>query len=399
MPPSIPWKETSQYKRLTFTVNLGDIDNFEDYDLKQLCKTVKSSYLIAGRETGEGGRKHFQGYMEFNKKRYGKAILKAFRKTFPLPLSVHFEVPYSTAEKNIEYCSKEDKTPFTRGEPTETKENGRRKGLVAAFEMVKKGKPMLEIAEAHPTAWCQYRRSLDNYQAMLAPVRNEPTRSIYLWGPTGTGKTMHAHELDPVTVTWTGQFLNGFRGPEEVLLFDDFDYKKMDWQTFLTITDRYPLTINIKGGFANFAPKTIIFTSNSDPLTWYPDVPAATREAIHRRMNDYGEIRYLGTLVPKEQNILTKYLTKTALPAAAASAAAARVPEPRSHPSPIIIDLTADTDSDDGKSVLSLKRKYTLGKYEKLIIPESDTEETEDFVSPVVNRAELFEPDALNYKE
>lgn len=392
MPATIPWKETSQYKRLTFTVNLGDVDNFEDYNLKVLSTALKTSFFIAGRETGKEGRKHFQGYLEFAKKRYGKAIDKAFRETFPLPLSVHYEVPYSTAEKNIAYCSKEDPEPFTKGEPSHEKTKTRN-DIILAMELVKDGAAMLDVAQQYPTAWAQYRRALADYQGMLAPTRSAPTQSIYLWGPTGTGKTMHAHELEPTTVTWTGQFLNGFRGPEEVLLFDDFDYKKMDWQTFLTITDRYPLTINIKGGFANFAPKTIIFTSNSDPLTWYPDVAAATREAIHRRMQEYGEIRFLGTLVPKEQNILTKFLIKKQEGTGAAAAEHA----PVTRPTPMIIDLTEDTDSDDGKSVLSLKRKYTQGKY-KAIVEQGETDEEGEFCSPVIDRRDLFKHDTLGDK-
>lgn len=401
MPAAIPWKETSQYKRLTFTVNLGDVDNFEDYDLKALTIEVKSSFCIAGRETGAEGRKHFQGYMEFTKKRYGKAIMKAFRKTFPLPLSVHFEVPYSTPEKNIEYCSKEDKVPFVRGEVTldaDKPKGGQRNDCKDAMDMVETGATMLDVAKAYPTTFCQYGRGLDRFKALLAPKRSAPSQSIYLWGPTGTGKTMHAQELDPTTVYWTGNFLNGYHGSEEVILFDDFDYKKMDWQTFLTITDRYAMTINVKGGFANFAPKTIIFTSNSDPKEWYPDVPAHTREAIHRRMNEYGEIRFLGTLVPKEQNILTKFLIKKpremTIPGAAAEAA------PVARPTPMIIDLTEDTDSDDGLSVIALKRRYAVGKY-KYIPDESQTDEEDEeeaFCSPIVNRTDLFQHDTLGDK-
>lgn len=387
MPAAIPWKETSQYKRLTFTVNLGDIDNFEDYDLKSLTIELKSSFFIAGRETGAEGRKHFQGYMEFAKKRYGKAIEKAFRKTFPLPLSVHFEVPYSTAEKNIAYCSKEDHEPYSKGEPA--KENKVSNSLVAAMELVKDGADMLTVAEQYPTAWAQYRRSLDTYQGMLAPKRCAPTQAIFLWGPTGTGKTMHAYELAPTAVKWTGQFLNGFRGPEETLLFDDFDYKQMDWQTFLTILDRYPLVINIKGNYANFAPKTLIFTSNSNPKDWYPDVPAATREAIHRRMDEFGEIRFLGTLVPKEQNILTKFLIKkprvgeTQVPEVPPSV---RRELPREDPEDIII---VESDSEDD---IPLKRSKTHN-FEFL---SKRIEEAFCSPSPIVSRKGLFQPDALD---
>jgi len=388
MPSVAPWKDSNQYKRMCFTVNLGEGGKFEDYDLSALAIRLKASFCIAGRETGAEGRKHFQGYMEFEKKKYGKSINEEFRKTFPLPLSCHYEATMGNADQNIKYCSKEDKDPFRMGKPAKTKEDGQRTGLVAAMELVKGGAPMLDVAQLQPTAWAQYRRSLDSYQAMLAPKRSAPTQSVYLWGPTGTGKTMHAHELEPATVFWTGSFLNGFTGAEEVILFDDFDHTKMHWQTFLTMTDRYPMTINVKGGFANFAPKTIIFTSNSDPKTWYPDVPAATREAIHRRMDEYGEIRFLGTLVPKEQNILTKFLIKkvkepegagvdTTVPAAVS----APPPAPPSAPVPMIIDLTEDSDDDDALSLIALKRKYAVPY--KGIVDDGESDEDEGEERPV----------------
>jgi len=383
MPAIAPWKSTNQYVRVSFTVNLGDVDSWDDYDLETLVENVKASFLIMGRETGDGGRKHFQGYMEFAKKRYGKAIDKAFRITFPLPLSVHFEPTLGTAEGNIKYCSKEDKDPFTMGEPLAAAEvkAAKKSSIAQAMEDIANGRSMLEVAQKLPGAWAQYRRSLDAYKEMMTRTRSEPTQCIYLWGPTGTGKSMHAQELEPTSVYWTGHFLNGCRGGEEVLLFDDFDYKKMDWQMFLTMTDRYPMTVNIKGGFVNFAPKTIIFTSNSNPKDWYPDVPTATREAIHRRMDEYGEIRHLGTLVPKEQNILTKYLIKKdkepGVDAAAGAAASAPLPPPA--PAPMIIDLTADseedqeTDDDDALSVIALRRRYANAY--KGIVEDIETED------------------------
>lgn len=388
MPKSAPWKETGQYKRLTVTINLGEVDNHEDYNLKELYINVKASYLILGRETGKEGRRHFQGYMEFDKKRYGKAIDKAFRKTFPLPLSVHYEVPYSTPEKNIAYCSKEDSEPFTKGKPKLDKDKskggldnggGHRNDHKQALDMIEAGAPILEVARALPSTFLQYGRGLASFKAMITPKRSAPSQLIFLWGPTGTGKTMHAHELDPTTVSWTGSFLNGFYGHEDVILFDDFNYKTMDWQLFLTICDRYPLVINVKGGFANFAPKTIVFTSNSNPKDWYPEVPSETRDAIHRRMDEFGESRYLGMLVPKEQNILTKFLIKKP-----------RVEEP-------VCAAPSSPDTRMREEYLE-DAMYAAGGPPTEIIDigsESEDEKEEERDSPFPSRKGLFQHDAL----
>jgi len=307
MPAVAPWRERNQYKRFCFTVNLPKDKDWSDYNFDQIYRELGGTFLIAGRETGEQEQhKHFQGYLEISKKRQGLAIDKAFRKQFPLPISCHYESCKGSAEQNIAYCSKDDKDPISKGSPAASQ--GQRSDLQKAMDAVAEGANMVTVAEWYPNTWAQYRKSLAEYAGMKAVKRHWPTQSVYLWGPTGTGKTMHAHELNPTTVYWTGHFLNGFSGAEDTLLFDDFDYRKMDWQTFLTITDRYPMNINIKGGWANFAPKVIVFTSNSDPKSWYPDAPEATRAAIHRRMDEYGEIKHMEALVPKEQNILTKYL-------------------------------------------------------------------------------------------
>lgn len=363
MPKPVPWKMTSQYRRIVFTVNLADDQTWENFNLNKIInKLPATSFMIAGKETGEGGRKHFQGYAEFKKKVQGKTIDTAFRTVFPLPISCHYEAVMGTAAQNIEYCSKEDKNPFKYGEVKQTHQ-GERSDLDVAMNAVADGIPMVQIAETMPSAWAQYRRALNEYAVMKAKKRNWVTRSIYLWGPTGTGKTMHAQELEPTTVYWTGSFLNGYSGTEKVLLFDDFDYKKMDWQTFLTITDRYPMTINIKGGWANFAPEIIIFTSNSNPKDWYSDVPLHTLEAIHRRMDEYGEIRNLGAFVPKEQNILTKYLIKEAPkalpPPAPAGAASGGVPAltPPGTPEQDIVVIESD-EEEEPPSIMRAKTIY-----------------------------------------
>jgi len=310
MPAASAFKGSNQYTRLCFTINLPDGKDFNDYNLEKLRVALNPSFLIMGRETGgEAGRKHFQGYVEFPKRRTGSILDKTFRMTFPLPISCHYESAIGSAKQNINYCSKQDPRVFIFGEPREGQ--GARTDITEIFEKIKNGKTSLEIADEHPNQWTVFNKSFDKYRALVEPKRNKPSQLIFLWGPTGTGKTMHAQELEPTPVTWVSkQYLNGFHGGEKVVLFDDFDYNCMDWQTFLTITDRYGLTINVKGDSRNFAPETIIFTSNSDPKSWWPKAPEETRKAIHRRMDEFGEIRFLGTLVPKEENILTKFLRR-----------------------------------------------------------------------------------------
>jgi len=383
MPPAGAFKPTGQYGRLVFTVNLPKEEevDWSDYDIKALRVELNPTYFVCGRETGKEGRKHFQGYMEFEKKKTGSVIDKVFRKRFPLPISCHYEAAMGSAAQNLEYCSKEDKEAYVYGEPRAGQ--GARNDLQSIFQDIKNGKTQREIAEENPAAFCQYGRAFEAYRGMVDEKRSWVTQLIFLWGPTGTGKTLHSQELNPVTVNWvSNQFLNGFHAGDKTLLFDDFDYKKMDWQTFLTMTDRYAMSINVKGGSVNFAPKTIIFTSNTDPLDWWPDVHHMTREAIHRRMKEYGVIKYLGTLIPKHQNILTEFLIKKPSPALTTpqqrqepeGAAAAAAGGKRSTPE--IIDLTSDEDAPPlqrrGASAGAAPKKKTKGGNESSDEEHSD---------------------------
>lgn len=395
MPPATTFTMRGQYKRICVTVNLPDDKDWEMYDLRALRVELNPTFMIMGRETGEQGRKHFQGFFELEKKKTGSVIDKIFRNRFPLPISVHFEVALGTAQQNIEYCSKEDQEPYIFGEPKSGQ--GSRTDLQQVFKDIREGMSERDIAERDPHLFLQHHRGLSKYRGMVEPKRDKPTQLIFLWGPTGTGKTMHAQELRPVTVNWVSNtFLNGFHPGDKTLLFDDFDYKKMDWQTFLTMTDRYAMEINIKGGSCNFAPDTIIFTSNSDPKGWWPEAPEETRKAIHRRMDEYGDIRYLGTLVPKEQTLLQKYFARPASAPAAAAASALSDDTPTgrpllrrpaaagaTRPPPVVLGGNEDSDSDH--STLSVNRRIKLRTernisqdVEDIVIIESDTEEDEE---------------------
>lgn len=308
---------------------------------------LNPDYMIAGREKGgENGRLHFQGYMEFKKRKLGSAVDSAFRKTFPLPISCHYDLANGSAAQNLEYCSKEDKDPFLFGEPTGNEGQGTRSDLGAMFEMVKTGANDEELIQSDAAKWAVHRKALSEYRLLIQPKRTFPSKLIFLWGPTGTGKTMHAQELSPQPINWRNPFMTGYNGANKNVLFDDFNWQTMDPKFWLTMCDRYPLTVEIKGNSLNWAPENIIFTSNDDPMTWWPEAPEQTLQAIHRRMREFGEIQYLGELVPKTQALLSRYLRAEPAPNAASDAATG------------VVDLCEN--SDDDSCAPPLKRARTI---------------------------------------
>jgi len=293
---------TNAYKRVVATFNLGVGKSWEDYNLETLNKNLKTSYLVCGKETASTGQKHFQSYMEWGRKKLGSAMIAAARKTFPLPCSIHFQNAKGSQEQNLTYCTKEDKEPFIKGEPGPSQ--GARNDLATMFQMVKDGASDADLVETDAHKWAMHRKAFSDYRLLQAKNREQPSRLLFLWGPTGSGKTAAAMEGEPEVINISsGRFMIGYTGSGTSVCFDDFDWRQMEPKYWLRLCDRYAMTVEVKGAVINWNPEHIIFTSNDDPLTWWTEgknkAPDATLEAIHRRMEEFGEIRYLGDPIPR----------------------------------------------------------------------------------------------------
>lgn len=118
----------------------------------------------------------------------------------------------------------------------------------------------------------------------LAPVAIE-RRIIVYWGESGTGKsrrawheaTLDAFPKDPLTKFW-----DGYQGQKSVVV-DEFR-GGVSIGHILRWFDRYPVNIEVKGAAVTLKAETIWITSNLSPENWYPDLDAATKAALLRRL-------------------------------------------------------------------------------------------------------------------
>lgn len=93
--------------------NQKDLDTFVEMLKGYLEKSSKLfRYLIAGREVGASGTLHLQCYVELLEAKTWDYVknLDPFK-------SAHIEIANASAEKNIEYCSKDDVVVLKFGEP------------------------------------------------------------------------------------------------------------------------------------------------------------------------------------------------------------------------------------------------------------------------------------------
>jgi len=243
---------------------------------------IKCRYLIVGAETApETGTQHLQGYCYFeNAKRF--STMKNM-----LPAGTHLESAKGTAIQNQKYCSKEN-VVLERGDiPSQ----GKRTDLVQCKELIEDGANMRDIiATASST---QTIRAAEKILSYFEKKRDWKPEVVWLWGESGTGKTKLAQEscTDP---WWSGKNLKwwqGYDGHEDVIL-DDFRGDFCTFHELLRILDRYPYTVEVKGGSRQLLAKRIIITCPYPPDRVY-HVPEEQLCQLIRRITTITELRMI----------------------------------------------------------------------------------------------------------
>lgn len=220
-----------------------------------LYRAIDATYHTAGREIGEEGTPHLQGYAEFANSRPWAWIHKRFPRA-------HVEKRAGTAAQAIAYCHK-DGDFWEIGEP---KKQGKRSDLDEIKTALADGVDMLTIADSHFGDFCRYHKSFSLYRQLLAKHRTEPPKAVWLWGRTGVGKTRRAttsHSsfyMKPDSKWWDGY------EQQEAIIIDD--WRPNHWLCLaglLTLTDRYPYQGEVKSGFVKINSPYIYITSDRPP--------------------------------------------------------------------------------------------------------------------------------------
>jgi len=203
----------------------------------------------------------------------------------------HIKYQWASEEKNVKYCNDPEKPGFIenlvcRYEPSQ---QGHRTDLESACDMIKEGKALREIAEAHPTAIVKFSRGLTVLRSIIQPTRSEMTWGIWLWGPTEIGKSHHAHafglQRGPMhsKILTTSQYWDGYDF-EPVVVFEDFRAgEKFSLQALLRLLDKYPYLVEIKGAHVSIAPKFVVFTTPDPPELTFTETSGAINQ-LQRRL-------------------------------------------------------------------------------------------------------------------
>lgn len=264
------------------------INNYNDTDESKLRKLLpdRAVYVVYGKERGESGTPHLQGYIQLS----GKHTLRWCKSN--IHATAHFEVARGTPEEASNYCKKD-------GDFVELGERrggqGTRSDLRAVVNLLKEGASNKRIAEEHPNAIIRYGNGIGRLRMVLAPpTREAPPEIQVYWGATGLGKTRKVHSLVDREELWIHPGDRWFDGYDAhaAVLFDDFDGGWFKLGYLLKLLDRYTFQVPIKGGYAWWGPKKIFITSNIDPRLWYQSASEAQNAALQRRLREFGEIHH-----------------------------------------------------------------------------------------------------------
>lgn len=176
-------------------------------------------------------------------------------------------------------------TQFTYGNYENNQ--GERTDLKSVGRAILDGKELKEVAEMAPDVYIKYEKGLKSLQLVHLPERKWEMDVRIYWGAAGAGKTRSVYEeFKSVYPKPDNKWWDGYTG-QECVLIDDFNPND-GWITFknlLKLLDRYPLLVEYKGGTCNFCSKTIIFTCNDDPKTWWSHMGTRDKQAFSRRIN------------------------------------------------------------------------------------------------------------------
>lgn len=266
---------TRSAKHWCFTLN-----NYSSDDKENLANLFNTNdnvvYLVYGEEVGENGTPHLQGYISLRDRKTLATIRQA------VSTRAHFEVARGSPQQASDYCKKDG--AFTEfGQLPAGR--GSRSDLALLVERIRDGASQKEVEVEFPGQFLRYRTNiLASIRERIEP-RNWQSQVIVLWGKSGAGKTRTVfdyHAIEDIWVHGSGKWFDGYNG-QPVALFDDYTGSEFKLGFLLKLLDRYPMRVEVKGGFVQWVPKKIYFTSNKDPKLWYPNVSDEHQAALFRR--------------------------------------------------------------------------------------------------------------------
>lgn len=279
------------------------VNNYGEPEMAQFAANqAKFSYYIYGKEVGESGTAHLQAYVCLHK----KAKLTALKKLWP---TAHLEIMRAKDPRAAaDYCKKD-------GNYIEYGEVPLPQTAAASAAKSEIWRETKELAEANRLDDIDPEIYIKHYATLKRIRSDKRNRSIpkdlewgdghtpneWIYGPTGTGKSMHARSRNEgYYLKMNNKWWESYEG-EKCILIEDVG-KSHEWMgDFLKIwADRYGFRGEIKQDSIVLRPEKIIVTSNYHPQELWPD------PNIHEPLLRRFRLRHFETLKARDDTVPTK---------------------------------------------------------------------------------------------
>lgn len=268
----------------------------EDMETPDYLPEYMRYMKFAEEKTETTGTLHLQGYLEFHKQERRAAVTAMMGSNG----AVHLEPRRGTREQARDYCGKPGKEGVIVNGIHEFGDwdaggQGARNDLYRAIEAAKK-EGIEHVKDAYGNEYVKFHRGLEKIAKKTE--RKWKPHVVWLWGKTGVGKSLAAaqyvEEVQKENKEWkagwksgNGKWFDGYDG-EEILIWDEYRMNK-DWadDDMLRLLDRYPLKVEIKGGYVPMLAKVIIFTSSNPPTCWIE----SNKDQLMRRFDEICEVK------------------------------------------------------------------------------------------------------------
>ncbi|WP_445769492.1 hypothetical protein [Rheinheimera sp.] len=240
----------SRSRAYCFTIN-----NYTDEDCDQV-QALDAKYVVCGKEVGDKGVPHLQGYVYFHTVKSMLQVSKLLTRAFLASAK-------GSSAQNQTYCSK-DNLWYEKGVPPLT---NKEKGVVekdrweAVWSAAKEGRIDDIPAKILIQNYSTIKRIKKDY--MLTPEDlADGVCGLWYYGDTGTGKSWTARQENPgAFIKPVNKWWDGYTG-QDCVIIDDLDDDHQGLMHYLKIwADRYAFKAEEKNGYFFIRPKKIIVTS------------------------------------------------------------------------------------------------------------------------------------------
>lgn len=254
------------------------LNNYTENDLVEVQALAETArYLIFGREVGESGTPHLQGFVYYSNARSWRSVKKYLKRA-------HIKNARGSPQQNIDYCSKQGNVQEFGDRP----KMGDRTDIEECKIVVQQTSSMKAVVEVARSLqgvkmaemWLKYKEEPRNWKPEVR----------WYYGPTGAGKTKAAREWlgeNIYTTLDTGKWWEGYDGHENVLI-DDFRKDFCKFHELLKLLDRYEYRVEVKGSSRQLRAKKIAITA-----PYKPSVVYETREDVGQLLRRIDKVFYV----------------------------------------------------------------------------------------------------------